>query len=534
MSVTAALTLTPSTIKSGQRSTATIVVTSDSIDPIVVERVAVSAPPGSALLIGDGPPDPSTAVGAATAAVAATGSYSLSGAYGQVTATIEGYGVSVYASQLVGGTIDIYGASVRWAATDTNSATLIAAAMNADVGIAALLVALAAANVVGLTALLTGTAGNSIALSAIGAAGGVTASGAHLSGGVDAVNAQGKVTIPGADPGGNVTVTIEDVPFTVLWAVSASATAIALADAIQTAIDTNTPPGFNAILAGADGGAFAGKVLLGAYAGSDPSSGNSNGAAGNSITLVATLNCTVSGATLGTGVGIQVGVDGVAATGTLTLSDARGTTDTDVATALAAAIVADNHAGALVDAAGVGTSVNLTALVEGAVGNALTTTATGSGLTANQAHITGGADGFFTISIPVQITSLAPPYGSAEFTKSIGAQVTLDDGTQVPVTPATLTLDPVQTVPIAPYITSQPAAASVAAGHSATFSVTAAGDGPLSYQWFVGLQTIPGATSSSYSTGTLPRSSTGLRFSVVVTGAAGVVTSAQAALTVTA
>lgn len=149
------------------------------------------------------------------------------------------------------------------------------------------------------------------------------------------------------------------------------------------------------------------------------------------------------------------------------------------------------------------------------------------------------ASGGGTASFAIDVTSLAPKFATAQFTASVGALVSLDDDTSIAVTSATLTCTPIATPGTAPYITSQPASVSAAAGATAAFSVTAAGDSPLSYQWFVNTpgtppQKIAGATSSSYTTGVLSRSSTGLRFSVVVTNTAGMVTSDLAVLTVTA
>jgi hypothetical protein len=52
--------------------------------------------------------------------------------------------------------------------------------------------------------------------------------------------------------------------------------------------------------------------------------------------------------------------------------------------------------------------------------------------------------------------------------------------------------------PVAPSITSQPKSDTVTAGQNATFSVTATGTSPLSYQWYKNGTAISGATSSSY------------------------------------
>ena len=62
---------------------------------------------------------------------------------------------------------------------------------------------------------------------------------------------------------------------------------------------------------------------------------------------------------------------------------------------------------------------------------------------------------------------------------------------------ATLTLN---AAAVAPTITTQPANQTVNAGQTATFSVTATGTAPLSYQWQKNGANITGATSASYTT----------------------------------
>jgi hypothetical protein len=86
----------------------------------------------------------------------------------------------------------------------------------------------------------------------------------------------------------------------------------------------------------------------------------------------------------------------------------------------------------------------------------------------------------------------------------------------------------------APSITAQPAGQSVVVGQPATFAVTATGTAPLSYQWQKGGAPISGATGASYTTPATAQSDSGSTFTVVVTNAAGSVTSNSAALTVTA
>jgi hypothetical protein len=90
-----------------------------------------------------------------------------------------------------------------------------------------------------------------------------------------------------------------------------------------------------------------------------------------------------------------------------------------------------------------------------------------------------------------------------------------------------------QPAPAAPVITTQPAAQSVTAGQSATFTVVASGAGPLSYQWQKNGTAIAAAASASYTTPPASLADSGTRFSVVVSNAGGSETSASAQLTVT-
>lgn len=85
----------------------------------------------------------------------------------------------------------------------------------------------------------------------------------------------------------------------------------------------------------------------------------------------------------------------------------------------------------------------------------------------------------------------------------------------------------------APTIATGPAAATVAAGQPATFSVSAGGSA-LSYQWRVDGVDIAGATGASYTTPPTVSSDSGKAYSVVVSNAGGSVTSSAASLTVNA
>jgi hypothetical protein len=84
----------------------------------------------------------------------------------------------------------------------------------------------------------------------------------------------------------------------------------------------------------------------------------------------------------------------------------------------------------------------------------------------------------------------------------------------------------------APSITAQPSDQSVAVGATASFSVTATGTAPLSYQWQKGTTAIAGATSVSYTTAATIVADNGTQFTVVVSNAAGSITSNAATLTV--
>ncbi len=90
----------------------------------------------------------------------------------------------------------------------------------------------------------------------------------------------------------------------------------------------------------------------------------------------------------------------------------------------------------------------------------------------------------------------------------------------------------VNSAPVAPTITTQPANQTVAAGQTATFSVVATGTAPLTYQWQKNGSAISGATATSYTTPVTTTADSGELFRVVVTNSAGNVTSNSATLTV--
>ncbi|MEW5879741.1 MAG: immunoglobulin domain-containing protein [Pseudomonadota bacterium] len=107
-----------------------------------------------------------------------------------------------------------------------------------------------------------------------------------------------------------------------------------------------------------------------------------------------------------------------------------------------------------------------------------------------------------------------------------------DNGQQVRSDTATLTVTPAATPPAIP--ANEPADVTVTAGQSATFSVSATGTAPLSYQWQRNGADIAGANGASYTLANAQVSDNGARFRVIVSNGAGSATSREATLTVTA
>ncbi|HKQ36514.1 MAG TPA: LamG-like jellyroll fold domain-containing protein [Verrucomicrobiae bacterium] len=85
--------------------------------------------------------------------------------------------------------------------------------------------------------------------------------------------------------------------------------------------------------------------------------------------------------------------------------------------------------------------------------------------------------------------------------------------------------------PVAPTITAQPQSQTVSAGDTVTFTVSASGTQPFSYQWRHNGEPIGGATQSSLTLHDVQPSQAGA-YSVLVINAAGSATSADAQLTV--
>jgi hypothetical protein len=87
------------------------------------------------------------------------------------------------------------------------------------------------------------------------------------------------------------------------------------------------------------------------------------------------------------------------------------------------------------------------------------------------------------------------------------------------------------TAAVPPTITGHPLGQTVTAGQPASFSVTATGTAPLTYQWRKNTVAIPGATGSTYAIATTVVGDAG-SYDVVVTNGAGSATSNAAVLTV--
>ncbi len=96
------------------------------------------------------------------------------------------------------------------------------------------------------------------------------------------------------------------------------------------------------------------------------------------------------------------------------------------------------------------------------------------------------------------------------------------------------TITPPPGTPAVPSFTLQPASQSVVVGQPASFSVTATGTPPLSYQWQKNNVNISGATSASYTTPATVSGDNGTTFRVIVSNSVGNVTSNAATLTVNA
>src|ERR1700757_550538 len=98
------------------------------------------------------------------------------------------------------------------------------------------------------------------------------------------------------------------------------------------------------------------------------------------------------------------------------------------------------------------------------------------------------------------------------------------------VTSATVILT-VNAAPVAPTITQQPVSQTVTVGQTATFSVTATGSAPLTYQWFLN-GTAAGTNSNTFAISQTTTTDNQAQIHVTVTNSVGSVSSATVTLTV--
>ena len=135
----------------------------------------------------------------------------------------------------------------------------------------------------------------------------------------------------------------------------------------------------------------------------------------------------------------------------------------------------------------------------------------------NGSHISGATASTYTT--PATVLADSGAVFSVQVSNAIGS---------VTSSTATVTVNPV----VAPAITAQPGSQSVTVGQTATFSVSASSNAPVSYQWSKNGSNIAGANASSYTTPVTTVADTGTAYSVTVSNSAGTVTSNSATLTV--
>ncbi len=188
------------------------------------------------------------------------------------------------------------------------------------------------------------------------------------------------------------------------------------------------------------------------------------------------------------------------------------------------------------NAAGSVTSNTATLTVNAAIAPAITTQPAAQTVTAGSAAaFSGTATG--TAPLAYQwLKNGVPISGATAATYTLVAAQLTDAGTyQLVVTNGVGSISSngvsltVNSAPVAPVITTQPAAQSVLAGASATFSVVATGTAPLVYQWRKNGVVIPSATSSTLVLASIT-SADAAEYTVIVSNAAGIVTSSGAVL----
>lgn len=154
------------------------------------------------------------------------------------------------------------------------------------------------------------------------------------------------------------------------------------------------------------------------------------------------------------------------------------------------------------------------------------------------ATLTVSATGTQPLSYQWQKNGVAVP-GATSASYTTPATTGADNGAQFTViisnssgsvTSSAMTL----TVNVPPSISAQPISQAVNSGQTATFSVTASGTAPLSYQWTENGTNIPGATTSSFTTTATTNADNGSQFCLIVSNLAGTVTSTSATLSINA
>ena len=194
------------------------------------------------------------------------------------------------------------------------------------------------------------------------------------------------------------------------------------------------------------------------------------------------------------------------------------------------------------NAAGSATSATVTLTV--------TASATAPSITQQPAGVTVNAGQAATFSVTA--TGTAPltyqwfmngtAAGTNSSTFSIAQTTTGQTGAQIYVkvgnatgssTSNTVTLTVNPAAPTAPTITLQPTNLTVTVGQSATFTVTATGTAPLTYQWFMNGNPV-GTNSNSYTISQTTLGQTGAHIDVTVTNVVNTATSQTVTLTVNA
>lgn len=147
----------------------------------------------------------------------------------------------------------------------------------------------------------------------------------------------------------------------------------------------------------------------------------------------------------------------------------------------------------------------------------LGTVANGAGRTLSHVSLVVGADGVVAVAYgdwtPISLTAV----------KRYNGHLPLATSPSPPIT-----------APVPPTVITPPTSLSVVVGSSATFTVTASGPAPMTWQWRKGGVAIPGADRATYSTPATTAADDGTQYDVVIQGrTGGQVTAGPATLTVT-